>query len=169
MADLTHFDAHGKAVMVDVGAKDESERVAVARASVVMRAETLALIRSGGHAKGESVPVLTLDSLELSACQLIKLDVEGMEAEARAGAKRTIERHRPILYVENDRKDRSEALLGALVERGRGTCEAKVAALESVGARVAGTLREIPELVRGVLAARGVTELDLGDALVGEP
>lgn len=57
---------------------------------------------------------------------------------------------------------------GALVERGRGTFESKVAALESVGARVAATLREIPELVREVLAARGVTELDLGDPLVGE-
>jgi cyclic pyranopterin phosphate synthase len=60
MADLTHFDPEGKAVMVDVGAKDESERVAVARASVVMRAETLALIRTGGHAKGDVLGVARL-------------------------------------------------------------------------------------------------------------
>jgi cyclic pyranopterin phosphate synthase len=60
MADLTHFDSEGKAVMVDVGAKDETERVAVARASVVMRPETLRLIRTGGHAKGDVLGVARL-------------------------------------------------------------------------------------------------------------
>ena len=60
MADLTHFDSEGQAVMVDVGAKDETERVAVARASVVMRPETLRLIRTGGHAKGDVLGVARL-------------------------------------------------------------------------------------------------------------
>jgi cyclic pyranopterin phosphate synthase len=53
MADFTHFDAEGKAAMVDVGAKDETERVAVARASVLMQAETLRLVQTGGHKKGD--------------------------------------------------------------------------------------------------------------------
>ncbi len=69
----------------------------------------------GAHEKGESVAVATLDSLELPVCHFIKLDVEGMEAQVLTGAARTIERHRPVLYVENDRKDRSEALLGTLL------------------------------------------------------
>jgi succinyl-CoA synthetase alpha subunit len=56
---------------------------------------------------------------------------------------------------------------GALVEHGRGTFESKVKAHESVGVKVAPTLREIPERVRAALAECGVTELDLGDALVG--
>ena len=42
---LTHFDARGNAHMVDVGAKDVTERVAVARASVLMQPATLKLDR----------------------------------------------------------------------------------------------------------------------------
>jgi succinyl-CoA synthetase alpha subunit len=56
---------------------------------------------------------------------------------------------------------------GALVERGRGTYQSKVEALESVGVQIASTLREVPELVRPLLEARGLSELDLGDAVVG--
>lgn len=50
---LSHLDDSGKARMVDVGAKSDSERVAVARGVVRMRADTLALIRQGGIAKGD--------------------------------------------------------------------------------------------------------------------
>ena len=50
---LTHFDAQGRAVMVDVSAKPETHRTATARATVVMRPETLALIRSGEAKKGD--------------------------------------------------------------------------------------------------------------------
>ena len=42
--DLTHLDRRGRARMVDVGDKGESERVAVARGQVAMRPETLARI-----------------------------------------------------------------------------------------------------------------------------
>ncbi|MBI4233323.1 MAG: cyclic pyranopterin monophosphate synthase MoaC [Chloroflexi bacterium] len=50
---LTHLDAQGRARMVDVGWKEETAREAVARGSVRMRAETLALIRQGGVEKGD--------------------------------------------------------------------------------------------------------------------
>jgi FkbM family methyltransferase len=60
---------------------------------------------------GESVPVVTLDSLDLPACHVIKVDVEGMEAEVIKGANRTIDSYRPIMYLENDREERSEELL----------------------------------------------------------
>ncbi len=50
---LSHLDESGKARMVDVGAKADSERVAIARGVVRMSAETLALIREGGIAKGD--------------------------------------------------------------------------------------------------------------------
>jgi len=49
---LSHVDARGQARMVDVSAKDETRRVAVAKGRVLMRAETLALIEGGGIAKG---------------------------------------------------------------------------------------------------------------------
>ncbi len=61
--------------------------------------------------QGEPVPVITVDSLGLSACHFIKIDIEGMEREALIGSVETIERFRPILYVENDRQEKSEALV----------------------------------------------------------
>ena len=60
MADFTHFDSEGKAVMVDVGAKAETERVASAAASVMMDAETLRMIEQGGHKKGDVLGVARL-------------------------------------------------------------------------------------------------------------
>ncbi len=65
----------------------------------------------GGYEKGESVPVLTIDSLHLSNCDFIKLDIEGMEKEALMGAQQTIKQHQPLLYVENDRPEKSSALI----------------------------------------------------------
>jgi len=50
---LTHLDDQGRATMVDVGGKSETERTATARARVVMRAETLARILDGTAPKGD--------------------------------------------------------------------------------------------------------------------
>jgi cyclic pyranopterin phosphate synthase len=50
---LTHIGASGEAHMVDVGPKDETKRVAVAEGTVVMRAETLAMILDGNARKGD--------------------------------------------------------------------------------------------------------------------
>ncbi len=60
MADFTHFDDEGKAVMVDVGGKDVTERTATAQGSVLMRAETLKAIQDGGHKKGDVLGVARL-------------------------------------------------------------------------------------------------------------
>ena len=57
---FTHFDAEGRAVMVDVSAKDETERTATARGSVFMQADTLALIMAGGLKKGDVLSVARL-------------------------------------------------------------------------------------------------------------
>ena len=57
---LTHFDDSGNAHMVDVGVKDETERVAVARASITMQAATLKLIRDKKAAKGDVLAVAQL-------------------------------------------------------------------------------------------------------------
>ena len=53
MAKLTHIGAAGEARMVDVSQKPATERVAIAEGRVVMRPETLALIRSGDAKKGD--------------------------------------------------------------------------------------------------------------------
>ena len=60
MADFTHFDADGKAMMVNVGAKDVTERVAVADARVSMAPETLRMIMAGDHKKGDVLGVARL-------------------------------------------------------------------------------------------------------------
>jgi cyclic pyranopterin phosphate synthase len=60
MSALTHFDASGRAVMVDVGAKPETDREATAAARVVMRPETLRMIREGAARKGDVLGVARL-------------------------------------------------------------------------------------------------------------
>ena len=56
-AQLTHVDQSGKAQMVDVGDKPDTQREAVARGRVVMRPETLALIRDNAFDKGDVLGV----------------------------------------------------------------------------------------------------------------
>ena len=53
MSKLTHFNDEGAVHMVDVGDKDITHRIAVAGGSISMKKETLALIKEGGHKKGD--------------------------------------------------------------------------------------------------------------------
>lgn len=53
MSKLTHFNDNGAAHMVDIGNKDITHRVAIAGGSICMQAETLSLIKEGGHKKGD--------------------------------------------------------------------------------------------------------------------
>ncbi|MCL4190030.1 MAG: cyclic pyranopterin monophosphate synthase MoaC [Rhodobacteraceae bacterium] len=60
MAGLTHFDAEGRARMVDVTDKPVTDRVAVAEGAVRMQAATLELIAAGRAAKGDVIGVARL-------------------------------------------------------------------------------------------------------------
>jgi cyclic pyranopterin monophosphate synthase len=60
MSGFTHFDAEGRAVMVDVTEKDVTDRVAVAKGSVRMAPETLRLVMEGGLKKGDVLSVARL-------------------------------------------------------------------------------------------------------------
>ena len=51
--DLTHLGVHGEAHMVDVGAKAETERTAIAEGAVIMQAATLEMILEGNAKKGD--------------------------------------------------------------------------------------------------------------------
>jgi len=66
------------------------------------------------HSTGEEVPVRTIDSLDLNRCRLIKVDVEGMECDVLEGARNTIGRLKPVLYVENDRTEHSQRLIALI-------------------------------------------------------
>ncbi len=87
MPELTHFDGNGRARMVDVGAKPETERLARARGKVHMQPETLALIRAGGLAKGDVLGVAQTAGIMaakrtaelIPMCHLLLLDEVGLD------------------------------------------------------------------------------------------
>lgn len=51
--------------------------------------------------RGDTVPMIALDSLQLPACDMIYLDIEGFEFDALVGATETIIRHRPVIAFED--------------------------------------------------------------------
>ena len=64
MSELTHFDAHGQAHMVDVSAKPNTLRVAVAEGRIRMAPETLALVREGRAGKGDVLGVARIAAIQ---------------------------------------------------------------------------------------------------------
>jgi len=63
---LTHFDAGGQAHMVDVGAKTSTHRIAVARGSIRMKPETLAIIMAGTAKKGDVLGIARIAAIMAS-------------------------------------------------------------------------------------------------------
>ncbi|QOY94145.1 cyclic pyranopterin monophosphate synthase MoaC [Massilia sp. UMI-21] len=63
---LTHFDATGQAHMVDVGAKQDTHRIAVAAGTIRMKPETLALIQSGNAKKGDVIGIARIAAIMAS-------------------------------------------------------------------------------------------------------
>ena len=62
--ELTHLDAKGKVKMVDVGAKPDSVRTAVAQGEVKMKPETLKLISEGASKKGDVLTVAKIAGIQ---------------------------------------------------------------------------------------------------------
>ena len=89
---LTHFDAAGRAVMVDVSAKPATVRTATARARVVMRAETLAVVAAGTAKKGDVLGTARLAGIMAAkrTADLIPLchplAISGVTVELEAGS-----------------------------------------------------------------------------------
>jgi cyclic pyranopterin phosphate synthase len=63
---LTHFDAAGQAHMVDVGAKNETHRIAIATGAIRMKPETLAIIQSGTAKKGDVLGIARIAAIMAS-------------------------------------------------------------------------------------------------------
>jgi cyclic pyranopterin phosphate synthase len=89
MSDFTHFDEDGKAAMVDVSDKDATARVAVAKGSVIVQPETIALIQSGGVKKGDVLSVARLAGITgakrtpdlIPLCHPLQLDSIAVDLE----------------------------------------------------------------------------------------
>jgi cyclic pyranopterin phosphate synthase len=107
---LTHFDAGGRARMVDVGAKPETTRVAVASGAVEMLPATLAQVAAGKMGKGDVLGTARLAAL--------------------AGLKRTAEL---IPLCHPVRVTGSEVELGVDTARSRVTVRATVRAFDRTG------------------------------------
>ena len=63
---LTHFDADGQAHMVDVGAKAETRRVAVATGRIVTLPDTFAMVKSGSAKKGDVLGIARIAAIQAS-------------------------------------------------------------------------------------------------------
>ena len=61
---LTHFDSTGQAHMVDVGAKTDSHRIAVAAGTIRMLPATLALVQSGTAKKGDVLGIARIAGIQ---------------------------------------------------------------------------------------------------------
>lgn len=66
MANLTHFNQSGEAHMVDVGAKDNTHRVATAQGVIKMEPHTLDLVITGDHKKGDVLAVARIAGIMAS-------------------------------------------------------------------------------------------------------
>ena len=90
---LTHLDELGNARMVDVGDKPDTQRVAVARGSVLMRAETLERVKTNGIEKGDVITVARVAGIMgakstsqlIPMCHPIPLDQVAVELTADDG------------------------------------------------------------------------------------
>lgn len=106
--DFTHFNAEGRARMVEVGGKPETRREAVARGAVYMKPETLELIKSGGIAKGDVLGVAQVAGI--------------------MGAKRTsvlIPMCHPLLITGIDLEFRTDQERSAVLIEARVRCQGK--------------------------------------------
>ena len=90
---LTHFRSDGAVHMVDVGAKEETHRVAVAEGRIEMRPETLRLILEGEHDKGDVLGVARIAAIQaakrtadlIPLCHPLPLTRIEVDLEARGG------------------------------------------------------------------------------------
>lgn len=104
MSELTHLDSQGRARMVDVGGKAETQRVAVAKGRIRMNAATLAALRDGTTPKGDVLAVARIAGIMaakrtaelIPLCHPLALDAVSVEfafvedgVEARATASLT--------------------------------------------------------------------------------
>lgn len=96
MSEFTHFDAQGRAVMVDVADKPDTRRVARARGVIAMLPDTFARIQHGTSKKGDVLGIARIAAIQatkrtaelIPLCHPIPLTRVSVEFEADAGRAR---------------------------------------------------------------------------------
>lgn len=79
---------------------------------------TTVSLDAGAPGQTDTVPLITVDSLNLPRCDLMKVDTEGFEDRVILGAARTLQAHRPALYIEVHDRDKLQRLHGILKRLG---------------------------------------------------
>lgn len=69
---------------------------------------------AGSEFRSTTAPMLSIDSLALTRCAAIKIDVEGAEVQVLEGARQTIEAYQPTIIAEALSNAAGEAMLGTL-------------------------------------------------------
>jgi len=129
---------------------------------------------SAGAEHGEAVRMQAVDGIALPRLDLLKIDVEGWEAEVLRGGAATIKRHRPVLYVEADRKDKLPDLIELLLSMGYAlylhmpplynphnfSGNAENVFGDTVSANLLGVPRDRPRAVAGLREIKGVADAD---------
>ena len=98
MSGLTHLDEHGAARMVDVGAKPESQRKAVAEGRIGMSGEALAALWDGTGPKGDALATARIAGIMaakktgelIPLCHPLALDAVTVEFERESDAIRVV-------------------------------------------------------------------------------
>ncbi len=160
MTDLTHVDAEGRARMVDVSAKPETLRRAVARAVVRMSPETAAAVRDGDAPKGAVLATARLAGIQaakrtgelIPLCHPLPLDHVDVasELDAAAGTVTLTAEARTLGRTGVEMEAMTAAAIAALtvydMVKGieRGVALAEVVLLEKSGGRSGTWRREGP-------------------------
>jgi FkbM family methyltransferase len=75
---------------------------------------TMVSLDPGDAAQTDTVPLITVDSLSLARCDLIKVDTEGFEDRVILGARHTLDRLHPTLYIEVHDREKLQRLQSRL-------------------------------------------------------
>jgi cyclic pyranopterin phosphate synthase len=96
---LTHFDRKGEAHMVDVGAKDETRRVALASGRIVMRPATFRMVAAGSAKKGDVLGVARLAAIQAAKRTPDLIPLAHPIAITRVGVQFALERKRSAVRI----------------------------------------------------------------------
>lgn len=108
---LNELNTHVICLQNAVGKEEGRIHVPELNPNILNNFGGLDLMEDRKDTHGHSVKMVRIDDFKLPTCHFIKADIEGMEIDALLGAKDTIKRCRPILYVEADKKDKTTSLI----------------------------------------------------------
>ncbi|NCS64950.1 MAG: cyclic pyranopterin monophosphate synthase MoaC [Hydrogenophilales bacterium CG03_land_8_20_14_0_80_62_28] len=98
--ELTHFNAAGEAIMVDVHAKAETRRIARAGGHIRMKPETFALIRDGRAGKGDVIGIARVAAIQATKRTAELIPLCHPLALTRAGAEFSLDANLPGVHCE---------------------------------------------------------------------